>query len=92
MIIIIENDIIENKKTKLKFIKGSKFEMKEYLRCGEVSSLLKLKLNMVDLKEQTTKESKLILVAGDVGLIRSTLNTNGMVQISVKNPRLEILA
>lgn len=35
-------------KTKLRFIKGSKFEMKEYLRCVEASSILKLNLNVVD--------------------------------------------
>ena len=50
MIIIIENNIRNNKKTKLRFINGNKFEMKEYLGCEEASSLLKLKLNMVDLR------------------------------------------
>ena len=50
MIIIIENNIRNNSKAKLRFIKGSKFEMKEYLGCEDASSLLKLKLNMVDLR------------------------------------------
>ena len=50
MIIIIENNIKNNSKTKLRFIKGSKFEMKEYLGCEDTSFLLKLKLNMVDLR------------------------------------------
>ena len=50
MIKIIETNIKDNKKAKLRFIKGSKFEMKEYLGCEEASSLLKLKLNMVDLR------------------------------------------
>ena len=47
---IIATNIKDNKKTKLRFIKGGKFEMKEYLRCEEASSLLKLTLNMVDLR------------------------------------------
>ena len=50
IIIIIENNIRNNKKNKLRFINGNKFEMKEYLGCEEASSLLKLKLNMVDLR------------------------------------------
>ena len=50
MIIITENNIKNMKKTKLRFIKDSKFGMKEYLGCEEASSLLKLKLNMVDLR------------------------------------------
>ena len=50
MIKVIETNIKDNKKTKLRFIKGSKFEMKEYLGCEQASSLLKLKLNMVDLR------------------------------------------
>ena len=50
MIIIIENNIRNNKKTKLRFINGNKFEIKEYLGCEEASSVLKLKLNMVDLR------------------------------------------
>ena len=33
MIIIIENNMKNNSKTKLRFIKASKFEMKEYLGC-----------------------------------------------------------
>ena len=41
---------INNKNTKLRFIKSNKFGMKEYLRCEEASSLLKLKLNMIDLR------------------------------------------
>ena len=47
MIKIKEKD---KKKTKLRFIKGSMFEMKEYLGCEQASSLLKLKVNMVDLR------------------------------------------
>ena len=47
---IIENNIKNIKKTKLWFLKGSKFGMKEYIGCEEASSLLKLKLNMVDLR------------------------------------------
>ena len=31
-------------------IKGIKFEMKEYIGCGEASSLLKIKLNIVNLR------------------------------------------
>ena len=50
MIKIIETNIKDNKKTKLIFNKGSKFEMKEYLGCEEALSLLKLEINMVDLR------------------------------------------
>ena len=35
MSIIIENNIKNSEKTTIRFIKGSKFEMKEYLRCEE---------------------------------------------------------
>ena len=42
MIKIIETNIKDKKKTKLRFIKGSKFEMKEYLGCEQASSLLKI--------------------------------------------------
>ena len=45
--------------------------------------MLILKLNMVDLRA-TTKESKLILFAGDVDLILNILNTYRIAQISNK--------
>ena len=50
MIKIKENNTKNIKKTKLRFVKGSQFGMKEYLGCEEASSLLKLKLNMVNLR------------------------------------------
>ena len=50
MIIIIENNIKNIKKIKPRFINGSKFGRKDYLGCEEAASLLKLKLNMVDLR------------------------------------------
>ena len=46
----IEDDIKSNDMTKLRFIKDSNFGMKEYVKCKEGSLLLKVKLNMVELK------------------------------------------
>ena len=49
MIIITEDNIKSNSKTKFGFFKGNKFKMKD-LGCEDAPSLLKLKLNMVDLR------------------------------------------
>ena len=41
--------------TKLRFIKDGKFGMKEYVVCKEGHLLLKVELNMVELKEKYTR-------------------------------------
>ena len=66
------------------FINGNKFEMKEYLGCEEASSLLKLKLNMVDLRANY-KGKYADSLCRRCGSHEEYIEHLGIVQVLIKN-------
>ena len=72
----IENNLRKDKGSKTRFIRKSYFGLKQYIKHSEAPKLLKLKLNMVDLKANFRGKMKMLSVGG-VEIMRNMLSICG---------------
>ena len=72
----IENDLRKDKGSKTRFIRKSSFGLKQYIKHSEAPKLLKLKLNMVELKVKFRGKMKMLSVGG-VEIMRNMLSICG---------------
>ena len=72
----IENDLRKDNGSKTRFIRRSSFGIKQYIKHSEAPKLLKLKLNMVDLKANFRGKMKMLFIGG-VEFMRNMSNICG---------------